>query len=103
MPANPYRNGSIRDGYTRTILAAGFNGIAATTWAAECLTKTCGRSNAGRRFGATLHKFGIIVSPAISFAAPVSGRPCCIGPTTAEKFEGSKYECGKVLKIFTGE
>ena len=39
-PASRCRSGAARDGSTRTIRAAGSSGIAATTWAAACRTRT---------------------------------------------------------------
>ena len=40
MPASRCRNGGARAGSIATIRAAGSSGIAATTWAAGCLTRT---------------------------------------------------------------
>ena len=56
MPAGRSQSGETKDGSTRTIRAAGSNGIAVTTWAAACRRRTSARSNAGRLSGATSHK-----------------------------------------------
>jgi hypothetical protein len=52
----PRPAGARKAGSTRMIHAAGFSGIAATTWDAGCRTRMRAKSNAGRRSGATSHK-----------------------------------------------
>ena len=47
------RSGARSDGFIRTTRGAGFNGIAAITWAAGCRTKTGARSSDGKPSAAT--------------------------------------------------
>ncbi len=82
--ASRFPNGRRKAGFIQTIRAAGFNGIAATGWAAATRT-TRARSNAGNKFAATSAKSKRIVNPAICIAVRVSARPCCIGRMTAAK------------------
>ena len=56
MPADRSQSGETKDGSTRTIRAAGSNGIAVTTWVAACRRKTGARLSAGRPSGAISHK-----------------------------------------------
>jgi hypothetical protein len=93
-PASHYRCGARRAGFIRMIRAAGFSGIAATTWAVGHQTRTRRRSNAGRRFGGTSRRSNITVSQAIRCAGRVSGKRCCIGLTTVEKFEALQSRSG---------
>jgi hypothetical protein len=53
MPADRSRNGVGKDGYTRTIHAAGSNGTAGTTWGDEYLTRMPVRSTDGKRSDVT--------------------------------------------------
>ena len=59
-PVSRSPNGAGRDGYIRTIHAAGSNGTAATTWVDECSTKTIVRSNAGRQSADTSDSFACL-------------------------------------------
>ena len=70
---------------TRRIRAGGSSGTAATTWAGEAPTM-CGRVDDGARLDGTWRPFGRTANEAISSAGGSSGRPCCIGRTTAEGF-----------------
>jgi hypothetical protein len=74
--------------YTKIIRAAGFSGIAATSWVAACRAKTYTKSSAGGRCGVTFGKSRRIASAAISAAG--SGRRFCNGRMTAK---GSETVC----------
>jgi hypothetical protein len=82
-PVSRSRNGAGKDGYIRTIHAAGSNGTAAIIWGDEWLTRTLGRSNAGRQSAVTSDSFSMRASLVICHAADGNGRRSCIGPTTA--------------------
>jgi hypothetical protein len=56
MLAGRFRIGEKEDGSTPTIREVGFNGIAVTTWVAECQRKTGAKLGAGRPFDVTLRK-----------------------------------------------
>ena len=73
-----------RDGFIRTIRAAGSSGIAATTWADGCPPKTNAKSCVGRRCVGMSLKFAGAASRETFSAALGSGKPFCIGRTTAE-------------------
>src|SRR5579859_7349657 len=84
MPANHCRSGARTDGYTPTIRAAGFNGIADIIWAAVCLKKIFDRSGGGRQCDDTSNKSNFTARPATRPAAGASDRPFSTGPTTVE-------------------
>ena len=73
MPVSRSRNGAGKDGYIPTIHAAGSNGTAATTWGDECLTRTLGRSNAGKQSAVTSVSFSLRASLVICHAADGNG------------------------------
>ena len=81
------RSGGETAGYTRTIRAAGSNGIAAITWADAYAKRTLARSSGGRRSGVTFPRSAPIASPAIPSVVRANARPCCTGPTTVAGFE----------------
>jgi hypothetical protein len=72
-----------------TIRAAGFSGIAAITEAGVFPAKMRGRSNAGKRSVVTSARSNAIANPATSPAGHGNAKPCCIGLTTVEKFDGN--------------
>jgi hypothetical protein len=76
-----------KDGFTRTIRAAGSSGTADTIWAAACRRRTPGRSNAGRPSEGTSRKLNGIARRAIRRAGRDSGKRCCTGLMTAARFE----------------
>src|SRR6202163_549858 len=59
MPASHYPSGARTDGYTQTIRAAGFNGIADTIWAAECRKKIFDSPNQHQ------HAFAVVFHPSL--------------------------------------
>jgi hypothetical protein len=87
MPANHCPFGARTDGYTPTIRAAGFNGIADIIWAAVRRKKTFDRSGAGRQCDDTLGRSNFTASPATRPAANANDRLSFTGPTTVEIFD----------------
>ena len=69
------------------IRAAGFNGIAAITWAADYLQKMSGKLSVGLQLNGTSPRSEKIASVAIGIAGSANGRPFSIGPMTAGKFK----------------
>lgn len=67
----------------RRIRAAGSSGIAGTTWAGGCPTRTPARSGAGRLSNATCRGSGNIASRVTQCAGHASARRSCTGPMTA--------------------
>ena len=80
---NRFPFGGRRAGFTRTIRAAGFSGIADIISAADCRKRICTKSGGGKLCAATLHKSVIIASRAIGGADHASGKHFFNGPTTA--------------------
>ena len=87
MPANHYRSGARKDGFTPTIRAVGSSGIVGTTWAAECRRKTFDRSGGGRQCDDIFGRSNFTASQATRIAANANDRLFYIGPTTAENFD----------------
>lgn len=88
MQASRFTYGEKRDGFTLTIRAVGFNGIAAITWAVACPKRINAKSNVGRQCAAMSSKFDAIANLGIFSAADDSGRPYSIGLMTAETSDG---------------
>lgn len=80
MRLSPCRSGVGRVGSTKKTRAAGFSGIAATTWAGDAWT-TNGRSNAGARCAGMLSKSRRTVRPARSIAGRNRDKHCFTGLT----------------------
>src|ERR1700730_7471371 len=87
MPPSHYPSGARRDGYTQTIRAAGFNGIADTIWAAECRKKIFDRLGGGRECDDTSGRLNFTASRATRLAANANGKLFFNGPMTVEKFD----------------
>jgi hypothetical protein len=82
MLASDCQNGSARDGSTRTIRVAGFNGIAATMSVAAYLTKTDGRSDGGSLSVVILRNCVQTANRGTGFAGLGNGKPCSSGRMT---------------------
>jgi len=80
-------SGATTAGYTPTIRAAGFNGIADIISAAECRKKTIDRSGGGRPCDDTSGRSNFTASPVTRPAADANDRLFCTGLTTVENFE----------------
>jgi hypothetical protein len=87
MPANHYRSGVRKDGFTPTIRAVGSSGIVGTTWAADCRRKTFDRSGGGRQCDDIFGRSNFTASQATRPAANANDRLFYTGPTTAENFD----------------
>ena len=75
---------------SRTILAAGSSGIAATISAGGFPTRTPARSGAGRPSAGMCGKFSATASRATLLAGQGSARLCCTGRTIAARFERAR-------------
>jgi hypothetical protein len=84
MPANHCPSGARTDGYTPTIRAAGFNGIADIIWAAECRKKTFDRLGVGRQCDDISGRSNFTASPVTRPAANANDRLFFTGPTIVE-------------------
>src|SRR5215213_7964567 len=83
------RCGERRVGSITKIRAAGFNGIAATTWAAVVPTMS-GKSNAGARCVVTSHRSRSTVRKVKPSAARGNDKLYFTGPTTHVRSNGTK-------------
>src|SRR5262245_14327036 len=87
MRRSRWRCGKRTAGFITRIHAAGFSGIAATSWVAAVRTMN-GKSNDGARYAVILRKSGGIARAARSIAVAGKDKHCCIGLTTREKSDG---------------
>lgn len=94
MRLNRFRSGRRKAGFTQMIRAAGSNGIAGIIWAAAFRRKTRGRSSAGRPWFGTLRRSRINAGQATLPAIRASARHCCIGHTTAVRYNKSMQNTG---------
>src|SRR5262245_48830337 len=84
MPPSRSPSGDATVGSIARTRAAGFNGIAATTWAGAPPT-TAARSGDGGRSRDTSRPSGTTASDATSSAGGGSARRCCTGRMTADE------------------
>src|SRR5512140_2835177 len=96
MPAALCRSGGKKDGYIPTILAAGSNGIAATTWDGACPMRICARSNVGRHFGDMRRSSAATVIAGTFRVGLDKDKHCYNGPTTAERCDTATCSIVKV-------
>src|ERR1700676_803975 len=87
MPANHCLSGARTDGYTPTILAAGFNGTADIILAAECCKKTFDRLDGGGESEDTSDRSNFTASRVTTPAANANDRLFFTGPTTVGNFD----------------
>ncbi len=80
------QSGKVTDGSITKIRAAGFSGIAATTWAVA-VWMTSDRLNVGAQCAGTLRSLKTIARSERSIAGPGNGRHFFTGPTIREKSE----------------
>jgi hypothetical protein len=99
MPANHCPSGARTDGYTSTIRAAGFNGIADIIWAAECRKKTFDRLGVGRQRDDTSGRSNFTASPVTRPAANANDRLFFTGPTIVENSDPRRAAMPDVVAL----
>jgi hypothetical protein len=99
MPAKHCPSGARTDGYTPTIRAAGFNGIADIIWGAVCRKKTFDRLGGGRQCDDTSDKSNFTASPVTRSAANASDRLFFTRPMTVENFDPCRAAISDVTAV----